>query len=99
METGGFHIGSVLDPERGELETVCFLAAKFNWLDVCLNNKVVRWCGTPASVYYAQGIINELVGKASMGTASAIGVPAKKIWEAIAPRHIRLWELRHQTGA
>ena len=31
--------------------------------------KVVYWCGTQASVYYAQGVVNRLVNKVSIGTA------------------------------
>ena len=61
MDREEFHIGGVMSPERGEIETVRFLAAKLSCLDACLDKKVVRWCETQTSSYYAQDIANPLV--------------------------------------
>ena len=70
METGAFYIGGVPAPELSELESLRLSGRKAHLIDRLIRSKVVRWCGMQASDYYAQGIINGLVDKTSMGTAT-----------------------------
>ena len=70
-------------PEDSELKTVQLLTVKLNWLDACLDEKVVHWCGMQAFNHYVQGIINELVNKESMSTATKSNVHLKKEVEEI----------------
>ena len=70
METKGFHIKSVRAFEPGKLETIWVFGGKAQLVE---GKKVVHWCGTQTSGHYAQGIVNGLVDKASMGITTPNG--------------------------